>query len=76
MTQLYIRECAAQMKCIRRLMINLQDDLGDLSINRDLQDSIKNEFERMDSSIETMANNIETMQKRLEELSTTYVRGK
>lgn len=31
----YIRDCHQQIKTIRKLILTLSDDLGDLSINRD-----------------------------------------
>jgi hypothetical protein len=72
MLSLLMRDCYAQTKCIRRLVNQLVDDLGDLSIYPTLDKPTRAFFENTNSSMEKMEYDLNAMQKQLEALSNDF----
>jgi hypothetical protein len=67
--KLHIRDCHTQIRCIRRLLLQLQDDLGDLSIDRSLPSEQSSEFATMSETTVDMEHTLNKFQERLAVLS-------
>ncbi len=61
---LYIRDCYAQIKAVRRIMLTLCDDLGDLAAHTD-----DPAFEQAADECDAIEGKLHTLQNRLEAAS-------
>lgn len=69
MDKLHIRDCHTQLRCIRRLMLQLHDDLGDVAIDRSLPPGLGDEFNEMSDAVVDMERKLSGFQERLAKLS-------
>lgn len=66
---LHIRDCYQQLRGIGRLLSMVEDDLGDLSIDRSLPNERTTEFQLMQDSISSIGAQLQTFRERLQTLS-------
>lgn len=68
MDKLHIRDCHTQLRSIRRLILQLSDDLGDLTVGRG-DDDLRAELGEMQDAITEAEHKMHGFQARLEKLS-------
>lgn len=72
MDRFYIRDCYTQLRSIRRLILQLSDDLGDLTVGRG-DDALRAELGEMQDAITDAEHKMHAFQGRLEKLSREVV---
>lgn len=64
-----IRDVSIQLRSLRRILLQLQDDLGDVSIDSALSKEVRAELETMNDSTADMEHELHKYQERLLDLS-------
>lgn len=67
--RLMIRDCHGQVRAARRVILALQDDLGDLSVARDLPDETRAELAEMSDAVVELEAKLHAFQGRLADIS-------
>lgn len=64
--RLLARDCSVGLKNVRRLLVQVVDDVGDLAGN---YEAVEFEADEMHEALETMSRQLDEMRKRLEAIS-------
>jgi hypothetical protein len=66
---LYMRDVYAQLKSLRRVLNATLDDMGDLTLNRNLADDVGHEIGELQDALTDIECKLHKMQERFAELS-------